>query len=90
MPANVASHRWSSEGHVLSSQRKDALMCFSYEPERVADAGAYFDQVVARILAEDFAVRQAPEARVCSECDFRAYCQLQGPISLQDEISVHR
>lgn len=32
------------------------------------------DYVVARILAEDFAVRQPPEARVCRECDFRVHC----------------
>ena len=42
-------------------------MFFPYEPEKVAEAGAHFDQVVARILAEDFAVRQAPEARVCHD-----------------------
>lgn len=55
-------------------------MCFPYQPERIAEAGAHFDQVVARILAEDFAVRQPPEVRVCKECDFRAYCQGQGMI----------
>jgi DNA helicase-2/ATP-dependent DNA helicase PcrA len=60
---------WTGE-----ERREDALMCFPYQPERVAEAGAHFDQVVARILAEDFAVRQMPEARVCGECDFRAYC----------------
>ncbi len=46
-------------------RREDALMCFPYEPERVAEAVAHFDRVVARILAEGFAVRQLPEARVC-------------------------
>ena len=60
---------WTGE-----ERREDALMCFPYEPERVAEAGAHFDRVVARILAEDFAVRQAPEVRVCKECDFRTYC----------------
>jgi DNA helicase-2/ATP-dependent DNA helicase PcrA len=62
------------------AQREDALMCFPYEPERVAEAGAHFDRVVARILAEDFAVRQVPEARVCKECDFRTYCAREGTI----------
>jgi len=55
-------------------------VCFLYEPERVAEAGVYFDSVVARILARDFAVKQPPEAKVCRECDFRRYCQGQGTI----------
>ena len=58
-------------------------MCFPYEPERVAEASSHFDWVVAQILAEDFAVRQVPEARVCGECDFRAYCAGQGTIRMQ-------
>jgi CRISPR/Cas system-associated exonuclease Cas4 (RecB family) len=62
----------------LAQAKTDALMCFPYEPERVAQAGAHFDQMVARILAEDFAVHQPPEARVCRECNFRAYCVGKG------------
>lgn len=42
--------------------------------ERVSGTGAHLDRVVARIVTENFAVRQVPEARVCGECDFRAYC----------------
>ena len=38
---------------------------------KVDQAGAYFDGVVARIQARDFAVRRAPERKVCAECDFR-------------------
>jgi DNA helicase-2/ATP-dependent DNA helicase PcrA len=64
---------WTGE-----AAREDALMLFPYEPERVVEAGAYFDSVVARILARDFAVRQRPERKVCAECDFRRYCQGQG------------
>ena len=64
---------WTGE-----SLREDALMFFPYAPERVAEAGAHFDRVVARILAEDFAVRHAPQARVCKECDFRTYCAREG------------
>ena len=61
-------------------KRDDALMLFPYQPERVDKAGAYFDSVVEKILDRDFEVRQQPERKVCSECDFRAYCQNQGAI----------
>ena len=57
-------------------------MFFPYEPEKVAEAGDYFDSVVARILARDFTVKQPPERKVCSECDFRVYCQRQGTIEV--------
>ena len=69
---------WTGE-----ARRQDALMSFPYRPERVEGAGAYFDRVVDRILARDFAVRQPPERRVCAECDFRVYCQRQGTIRLR-------
>jgi len=68
---------WTGE-----ARRKDALMIFPYEPDKVDEAGAYFDSVVARILARDFAVTQPPETKVCAECDFRAYCQGQGTIRI--------
>jgi DNA helicase-2/ATP-dependent DNA helicase PcrA len=68
---------WTGE-----AQRDEALMFFPYQPERVVQAGAYFDSVVARILAHDFAVQQLPEAKVCQECDFRVYCQRQGTIKI--------
>jgi len=55
-------------------------MFFPYEAEKVAGAGDYFDSVVARILARDFAVKRPPERKVCSECDFRTYCQGQRTI----------
>ncbi len=63
-------------------RRQQALMFFPYQPEKVAEAGAYFDSVVDRILARDFAVKQPPERKVCSECDFRAYCQRQGTVKV--------
>ncbi|HBY96403.1 MAG: hypothetical protein M5U01_08295 [Ardenticatenaceae bacterium] len=46
------------------------LRLHTSKPARVAEAGGYFDRVVARILAEDFAVRQIPEARVCRSVIF--------------------
>ena len=63
---------WTGE-----ARREDALMFFPYEAEKVAEAGAYFDSVVTQILARDFGVKQPPERKVCSECDFRTYCQGQ-------------
>lgn len=67
---------WTGE-----ERRGDALMVFPYRPERVAEAGAYFDRVVERILARDYAIRRIPERRVCAECDFRVYCQQQGTVA---------
>jgi DNA helicase-2/ATP-dependent DNA helicase PcrA len=67
---------WTGE-----AQREQALMFFPYQPEKVAQAGAYFDSVVDCILARDFAVKQPPERKVCTECDFRVYCQRQGTIN---------
>jgi len=68
---------WTGE-----SCRSDALMTFPYEPDRVDEAGAYFDSVVGQILARDFAVRQPPERKVCAECDFQRYCRGQGVIGI--------
>jgi DNA helicase-2/ATP-dependent DNA helicase PcrA len=64
-------------------QREKALMIFPYQPEKVAQAGVYFDQVVSKILACDFVVSQLPERKVCSECDFRRYCVSVGTIELR-------
>jgi len=68
---------WTSE-----PRREDALMVFPYRAEDVAEAGAHFDRVVAKILAEDFSVTRTPEAKVCRECDLRAYCEGEGKPSL--------
>jgi DNA helicase-2/ATP-dependent DNA helicase PcrA len=69
---------WTAE-----EKRDDALMFFPYEPQGVAAAGAYFDSVVAHILAHDFEVSATPEMKLCGECDFRAYCEGQGTIRLR-------
>ena len=69
---------WTGE-----ARRENALMLFPYKPDKVDEAGAYFDSVVTRILAHDFAVKQRPETKVCAECDFRAYCQGQGTIMVR-------
>ena len=68
---------WTGE-----AARDDALMLFAYRPDEVAQAGTYFDGVVDRIMARDFAVSQRPERKVCTECDFRTYCEGQGTIRI--------
>ena len=71
---------WTAE-----PRKQDALMEFPYRPERVAAAGTYFDQVVAKILQKDFAMQAPPEPNICKECDFRRYCAREGTIRLEDE-----
>jgi DNA helicase-2/ATP-dependent DNA helicase PcrA len=77
-PARLALY-WTGE-----PQRDEALMVFPYKSEDVAEAGAYFDAVVARILAEEYAVVDPPEEKICLECDFRRYCESQGTIRLRE------
>ncbi len=67
---------WTAE-----EQKDKALMAFPYRPERIDEAGRYFDQVVARIQAEEFRVTQPPEATICKECDLRLLCHAEGIIS---------
>jgi DNA helicase-2/ATP-dependent DNA helicase PcrA len=67
---------WTSE-----PRKDDALMVLAYDPRRVAEAGRHFDEVVARIEAEDFAVVTPPEAGICKECDLRRLCYAEGIIS---------
>jgi DNA helicase-2/ATP-dependent DNA helicase PcrA len=66
---------WTGEG-----RREDALMVFPYEPTQVAEAGRHFDSVVSKITRREFAVRKAPEQKICKECDFKTYCHRQGTI----------
>lgn len=66
---------WTGE-----ENRDQALMFFPYETEKVEQAGAYFDRVAQQILKRDFTVRQKPERKTCSECDFRSYCIHRGTI----------
>ena len=67
---------WTAE-----EQKERALMLFPYRPERIDEAGVYFDQVVSKIKSEDFTVTRAPEAGICKECDLRGLCQTDGVIS---------
>jgi DNA helicase-2/ATP-dependent DNA helicase PcrA len=67
---------WTAE-----EQKEKALMVFPYRPERIDEAGRYFDQVVARIQAEEFSVTRPPEAAICKECDLRLLCHAEGIIS---------
>lgn len=66
---------WTGE-----ERRENALMAFPYDPGKVAEAGRHFDTVVAKITRREFAVRKAPEPKICKECDFKTYCYRQGTI----------
>jgi DNA helicase-2/ATP-dependent DNA helicase PcrA len=85
--AHILEHRYGKYPERMAlywtgeARREDALMVFPYEPHKVDAAGAYFDGVVSRIQARDFAVRRSPEQKVCAECDFRLFCRKQGAIA---------
>ena len=64
---------WTAE-----PEKSSALMEIPYRPEKVEAAGKRFDQVVSRIQARDFKVRQVPEAKVCKECDLKTFCAAEG------------
>ncbi len=66
---------WTAE-----SEKENALMVFPYRPERIEEAGRYFDEVVKRIQAEEFKVTQPPEAGICKECDIRHLCIEDGTL----------
>jgi DNA helicase-2/ATP-dependent DNA helicase PcrA len=67
---------WTAE-----PEKQDALMTFPYRPERIEEAGRYFDEVVKRIEAEAFAVIQPPEPGICKECDLRHLCMEDGTLT---------
>lgn len=68
---------WTGE-----ADKNDALMSFDYDPKDVAEAAQHFEQVVRAIQAEQFAVVDVPEAKVCNECDFRPYCESIGTLKV--------
>lgn len=70
---------WTAE-----AQKDKALMAFPYRPERIDEAGRYFDEVVARIQAGEFQVKQPPETAICKECDLRGLCRSDGIIAMKD------
>lgn len=70
---------WTAE-----EQKQQAVMGFPYRPERIEEAGRYFDHVVRRIQAEEFRVTQPPEAAICKECDLRGLCRADGTITRKD------
>ena len=62
------------------ARKEDALMVPPYRPERVDEAGRYFDAATGRIRAGEFSAATPPEAAVCRECDPRALCRAGGII----------
>jgi DNA helicase-2/ATP-dependent DNA helicase PcrA len=71
---------WTAE-----PRKTDALMAFPYRSERVTEAGVYFDQVVTKILHQDFTIQAVPENTICKECDLRCFCHAEGTIQLLEE-----
>ena len=68
---------WTGE-----ADKNEALMSFDYDPKDVAEAAQHFEQVVRAIQAEEFAVLDLPEAKVCNECDFKPYCESIGTLKV--------
>ena len=68
---------WTGEAN-----KDEALMSFDYDPRDVAEAAQHFEQVVRAIQAEQFAVLDVPEAKVCNECDFKPYCESIGTLKM--------
>lgn len=64
---------WTSE-----PRKEDALMVLPYDPNRVDEAGRYFDEVVKCIQARKFEVDSPPEGGICKECDIRSFCSAEG------------
>lgn len=69
---------WTAE-----AQKDNAIMAFPYCPDRIVEAGRYFDQVVAKIQTEEFRVKEPPEAAICKECDLRSLCRSDGTIPVE-------
>jgi len=69
---------WTNE-----SDRDSALMQIHIDEYQIQKAKEYFDAVVNSIQNKHFEVKESPAKKVCSECDFRSYCNNQGTISLQ-------
>ena len=73
---------WTSE-----EKREDAIMEFTYDQELVEEAGRHFDEVVKKILAQKFDVKNPPDKnRVCKDCDFRFYCIMEGVIKFKGAV----
>ena len=64
---------WTAE-----ADKAVALTEIPYRREKVKGAGRRFDRVVSQIQAQDFAVTQVPEAKICKECDLKALCTTEG------------
>jgi DNA helicase-2/ATP-dependent DNA helicase PcrA len=89
--AHILEHRYGKRPDRLllywtaEPRKTDALMAFPYRPERVVEAGVYFDQVVAKILRKDFTIQAISENTICKECDLRRFCHAEGSIRLLEE-----
>lgn len=53
-------------------------LLFPYDPNRVDEAGRYFDIVLKRMKVRNFAVSSLPESGICEGCDFGSHCAAEG------------
>ncbi len=53
-------------------------LLFPYPPNRVDEAGRYFDRVLKRMKVRNFAVSFLPECGICKECDVRSHWAGEG------------
>ncbi len=58
--------------------KKDALMVFPYQRDKVDSAVDQFEKVVAQIKAGEFTVANPPHPNICKKCDLRSRCIREG------------
>jgi len=53
-------------------------LLFPYDPNRVDEAGRYFDRVLKHMKTRNFAVSYSPESGICKESDVRSHWAAEG------------
>lgn len=60
--------------------KKDALVVFLYQQEKVEKTVEEFEAKVTHIQARDFDITVLPHPDVCKKCDMRSLCMREGVI----------
>lgn len=63
---------WTGE-----AERARAIMEINLSPYDVEKVVNHFDEVVQKIRKKEFSVREKPDKKTCSECDFKYCCQIK-------------
>lgn len=63
---------WTGE-----AERTRAIMEINLSPYDVEKVVNHFDEVVQKIRKKEFSVREKPDKKTCSECDFKFCCQIK-------------